>query len=294
MRGLFAAVVALGIGGCTLTTSLDGLSGGVPPSNASSVTNGRAGVTGGSGGTPSGGVGAGGTSTGGPATASETLDYRALVISDAPVAYYRLNDEGGTAKDEMGQHDGTYQGSVSHGPGAIAGDPDGALVGSGDGWVDVPGGFPFTGNAPYSIEAWVAAKPASTLTGVLARNLAAPGQSPADGYSLYIETDLSPIMGRWKSSAEQSASAHALTQDRFTHVVGSYDGTTLTVYIDGVEAGHHGASATIVAPTTDMTIGATRNGTYGHFVGALDEVALYDKALSAERVAAHFAAGTAH
>jgi hypothetical protein len=98
-------------------------------------------------------------------------------------------------------------------------------------------------------------------------------------------------MGRWKSSAEQSASAPNLTQDRFTHVVGTYDGSTLTLYLDGVQAGRHGASAAIDAASTDMTIGATRNGTYGHFVGSLDEVALYDKALPLDRVAAHYAAG---
>jgi hypothetical protein len=174
MRGS-VAIGALCITGCTLTTSLDGLSGGDPSarkSAGSSVPNASAGGANGGASTAISGAAAGAGGVANEAPGSATLDYGALVISDAPVAYYRLSDTGSVAKDEMGHHDGAYQGSLSHGPGAIAGDADGALVGSGDGWVDVPGGFPFTGNAPYSIEAWVAVKPASTLTGVLARNLA--------------------------------------------------------------------------------------------------------------------------
>jgi hypothetical protein len=213
-----------------------------------------------------------------------------LIVGDGPVAYYRLSDTGPTAKDEMGAHDGVYVGTLSHGAGAIAGDSDGALVADGLGWIDVAASFPFTGNASYSIEAWVAPKPSSTLTGVLARNIANPGATPTDGYSLYIDK-AAPIMGRWLSSSEQSVSASAVPDGTFSHVVGTYDGTTLKVYVDGVLAGSSPAPREIVSPTADVTIAATRNGTYGYFVGALDEVALYDHVLSADRIAIHHSTG---
>ena len=228
--------------------------------------------------------------------ASESGDagsaYRAVVMSDGPVAYYRLGDTGSLAKDETGAHPGTVIGTLSHGAGAIAGDPDGALVANGQGWIDIAQIYPFVGNASYSIEAWVAPSAAPTLTGVLARNVAKPGSSPSDGYSLYIDTNEAPTMGRWLSSAEQSVAAPSLPVGIFTHVVGTYDGATLRIYLNGTLAASAAATAAIIGPSTDLAIGASRNGTYGYFVGSLDEIALYDRALSPERIAAHHTAGT--
>ena len=289
MRGPLLASVTLTVGGvalaaCSLTTSLDGLSGSPAGDLPSSD-------------------GGGDTSTGdaslddgsAPADAADgalASAYRAMVIADGPVAYYRLSDTGKSAKDEMGAHDGTYIGTLSHGPGAIAGDSDGALVANGQGWIDIAQVFPFTGNASYSIEAWVAPSPSATLTGILARNLAAPGSTPSDGYSLYIESpSLAPILGRWRSSAEQSTAGPGLAADKFSHVVGTYDGSTLRVYTNGILTGSAAATQPIIAPAADLSIGATRNGTYGYFVGALDEIALYDRVLPDDRIAAHHALG---
>jgi hypothetical protein len=287
-RGVFASLGGgLVAAACTLTTSLDGFTTpGVPGSSADSGGPGQ--VT---------GPGDGGTSPtengddAGDASASASR-YRALVMSDGPVGYWRLGDTGASAKDETGAHPGTVIGTISHGPGAIAGDPDDALVGNGSGWIDIAQIYPFTGNAPYSIEAWVAPQPSSTLTGVLSRNVATPGNPPTDGYSLYIDVpSLTPTMGRWKANAEQAAAGPGLPTGIFSYVVGTYDGATLRVYVDGVLKASAAAGQAIIAPAADLSIASTRNGTYAYFIGALDEVALYDKALAPDRIAAHHAAG---
>jgi len=286
MRSAWLLVGSVAMAACSLTMSLDGLSGGAQdadsgPAEVVSSTPGDAGAK------PDAPI------DGNAKDSSSSSPYRDLILSDGPVAYYRLGDTENSVKDEIAGHDGTVIGSVSHGPGAIAGDPDQALVGTGQGWIDIAQIYPFSGNAVYSIEAWVSPQQSSTLTGVLSRNIATPGNPPVDGYSLYIGNgDLSPIMGRWLTNNQESASGPGLTPGTFAHVVGTYDGMTLRVYVNGVLVGNGSSTQMLSAPSTDLAIAATRNGTYGYFVGSLDEIALYDKVLPIERIAAHYAAGS--
>src|SRR4051812_23375673 len=142
MRGPVVIVVAAALigGACTLTTSLDGLSG--PALDAGALPVPDAGV--------SADADAADNDSGGPPVKDDAglvSAYRNVIMSDGPVAYYRLGDTGATAKDETGAHPGTVIGTISHGPGAIAGDSDGAFVGTGGGWIDISQIFPFTGNA---------------------------------------------------------------------------------------------------------------------------------------------------
>ena len=48
----------------------------------------------------------------------------------------------------------------------------------------------------------------------------------------------------------------------------------------------------LAGSSTQMTVGSNRNG-WLDYAGDLDEVAVYDRALSAEEVAAHHRAGVA-
>jgi hypothetical protein len=274
---LVSSAGAAALGACSLTTSFDGLAGGGDDAGA----DGRGPIS---------------TTDAGPTIMPSdggTSAYRAMVVADVPVLYYRLSDRGTTAKDEMGHRDGTYVGNIDHAQGAIAGEGDTALSLNGNGWVDVGDVYPFTGNAAYSIEAWVAPKQSTTLTGVLARNIASPNAAPHDGYSLYLEGSLQPTMGRWLSDVEQSAATSALPQSAYSYVVGTYDGAELRVYLNGQLAATGKADHAIVSVQTHVTLGATRNGTYGYFTGSLDEVALYDKVLPSERITAHYQVGRA-
>src|SRR2546430_16501003 len=86
--------------------------------------------------------GCGGASTG--ATPTTPPSYRASVLADHPVAYWRLDEETGTVLvDASGNgNDGTYAGAVTLGPpGALASDSDTA---AGVGPAGRPGGDPGT------------------------------------------------------------------------------------------------------------------------------------------------------
>jgi hypothetical protein len=66
----------------------------------------------------------------------------------------------------------------------------------------------------------------------------------------------------------------------YSHVVATYDGTTMSLYLNGI----HNSDK----QDTDPRITSTAMGIGENFVGSIDEVAIYDHALDAGRVSAHF------
>jgi len=76
-----------------------------------------------------------------------------------------------------------------------------------------------------------------------------------------------------------------LTAGQWVHLTGVYDGTHWRLYRNGVEvASAAGAGKAIAANGADWALGATGNGWDGAFTGAIDEVAVYPKALSAAQI----------
>jgi hypothetical protein len=278
---------------CSLTTSLRGLSNGdvvdpggddasaTPDTGGEATTDARGEVGADSGGSPEGGG----------------VGYRATILADAPLAYYRLADQDGTAKDETGAHDGVYKGAVTHAAGAIAGDANGAAVFDGSsGYVDVGDVLPFLDTAPFTIEAWAA--PAAGGTGpacIASKSFATGGVSGGitEGYTLYLDpsTNTTNLL-RLRGGAYDAARGAALENGKFSHVVATYDGATLAIWVNGMAVGNAASARALVIHAKPLTIGASRGGIYCFFSGALDEVAFYGAALSDARIAAHFKAGT--
>ena len=80
--------------------------------------------------------------------------------------------------------------------------------------------------------------------------------------------------------------------DTYAHLVGSYDGTTLSFYVNGALA------AQLTAPFAPNDVnplriggGATEGDGDFFFEGDIDEVAVYGAALSEDRILAHYVAG---
>ena len=79
-------------------------------------------------------------------------------------------------------------------------------------------------------------------------------------------------------------STRALPVNRWKHVAATYDGTWLRVYIDGRAAGAKRVSGRTCASGEPLAVGAKNNPTKGlleaFWDGRLDEVRIYDRALS--------------
>src|SRR5205823_5732475 len=195
------------------------------------------------------------------------------------VGYWRLGEASGTtAADETASpHPGTYLGGVLLGqPGAIQGDSDTAP--SFDGTNDsvrirsVPALNATTG---LSIEAWV------NRTGAVQSSVVRKDAQ----YMLRAAAGGAVVCRLVKGGADKelkTAASNLLPTGTWHHVVCTWDGATMTIYVDGVSRGTLAAASPIDTSSNDFFIGSTNNS-YDWLSGRIDEVALYDRALPPDR-----------
>lgn len=221
--------------------------------------------------------------------ASTARTYAQTIRDDHPVSYWRLDETSGTvAGDETVANPGAFVGATALGaPGLIPSDAASTAIGFDGDSAEVRVGQSGSLNlgSAITLEAWIrpsSLPAAGSLRTILAKTgsyaLELDGASPA--FSVYV-------LGARLALA---APAGTIAASRRSHVVGTYDGATMRLWVDGVEVASRALSG-----AADQTLAGARIGSWdGHerfFAGAIDEAALYDKALSAAQVAAHAAAG---
>ena len=240
--------------------------------------------------------------------------YVAVVTADAPLAYLRLDDGAGSAAPTIRQSTGhivsgaTYGASVQLGvPGALAHDDDTAVAVDGGSFaVDLTSDpvFSFPGLAPYSFEVWVLPDGGNIATDPTAyhsfwsRN-EPDGSAGRVAYSgglignlLFAERLIDGDDGTGNINFVTAKTA----QNVWLHVVVTFDGRNHQLYFDGAlqSARRWDAGLDFQAPV-DLLIGGQAPDTSGDegtfFVGAIDELAVYDHALAADRIAYHYAVG---
>jgi hypothetical protein len=226
--------------------------------------------------------------------------YAEAVLSDSPIAYWRLGDTGSIAADATSNHlDGTYGPTASHVQGLIAGDSDGAALFGGvlaDGGNVVGIGVPRNAllepvNA-ISIEFWM--KPLTTNSAEIA-SYGAQVIAPYQPWDVQLdnnggETPYSTHF--YTSDAGQLHGTTTYLTNTIYHVVATFDGTTLRTYTNGEADGATAALGVLgnYGSSLGLGIGSGALGDYP-FTGVVDEVAVYDHELKADRVAAHYSAG---
>jgi len=191
------------------------------------------------------------------------------------VAAYGFNEGSGTTVNDASgyRNTGTLQGGASwttsgkYGK-AISFNGTSALVG-------IPNSPLLQLRTAMTLEAWV--NP-SRLTGVW-RDVIYKGN---DNY--YLEADStsskpatrgaigSPLFGTGK-----------LTTSTWTHLAGTYDGATVRLYVNGVQVSNRAQTGQIAISTNPLQVGG--DSIYGqYFPGKIDEVRVYNRALSAAEI----------
>jgi concanavalin A-like lectin/glucanase superfamily protein len=223
------------------------------------------------------------------APAAALAGYRDEVLADAPGAYWRLGEASGTtAADDTGHASGTYVGGVVLGrPGALAGDSNTAAAfdGSND-TVSVPHVAALSASTGLTLEAWVKPSSLSSTTGIARKG---------NGYQLRVNSSGAVKFYLWKggSRIDMQTGAGIVAVNRYSHVVATWDGANVRIYVDNVLSLTRALAGPIDVSAERLFIGSEK-GTGSFFAGTVDEVAVYTHALSAARVAAHFqAAATA-
>ncbi|WP_199421740.1 LamG-like jellyroll fold domain-containing protein [Actinotalea solisilvae] len=224
--------------------------------------------------------------------------YAETVMDDAPAAYWRLGETAGTTLDDT---TGTLPatagaGVVAGGPGALAGDADGATRFSGA--TTASAASAVAGNAPeeFSVEAWV--RTTSTTGGKIVGfgSLATGTSSQADRH-LYMDDRGRLLFGIHTTGLTAVLGSRSYNDDAWHHVVGTYADGTMRLYVDGAQVAER-SGLVYVRPYWgrwrlggDRLLGWPADPTSDNLAATLDEVAVYTRALSAARVAAHHTAG---
>lgn len=212
-------------------------------------------------------------------------DYRKAMVSTTPLSYWRLGEASGTvAVDEMGASNGTYVGSPTLGvAGLLTGDSDTAvtLVASPSPppqYITVPSLTVPT--AAITLLAWSSLVNAADDKGIL-------GQWSSTGAVLYSYSNSIRLLVNGNSV---TVAAPASGQHLYA---GTWDGTNGRVYIDGVLVGGPTALAgPITVPAVGFAMGAYVGGLGSGLAGALDEPAIWNRAVTPAEIAGLNAVGT--
>lgn len=222
-------------------------------------------------------------------TSRTTATYRDVVMEDGPILYWRFEETSGTtAADESGNsRTGTYVGSPTL---DVAGIDSSSAVqfSTVDDHVDGPSdsAVQFTGTSAFTVEAWVIPDevPAGHVTVACFRDTGADAHTWWFGYAS-SGTAANRNAG---TSTTGDVIGAAPTVGQWNHLVWTYDGATQRLYVNGSLVDSAADAGSVSAGAESLRFAARDAGGIG---GVADEFALYDKALSATRIARHYNVG---
>lgn len=150
-----------------------------------------------------------------------------------------------------------------------------------------------TPTAAITVEAWVKLNALTNLPTIVSSEDWSSGET---GFVLRIENyNLSNTpqfqIGTSSSWQTVSAASNAIPYDEWTHVAGTFDGSAVKIFINGVEAGSTDFTGAILPSPIGVKIGGHVDHTYNNrqWDGAIDEVRIWEVARnSAELTASMF------
>ena len=267
---------------------------------------GEAGAMAGAGGTGAGGGGSASGGAGGAGAAGGSgglmVSYEEMILDDDPIAFWRLNEGAGDmALSLTGAHHGTYEGNDYSWTDGATSDGDAAVALVEDpqadtSYVAIPDhlDLDFADRAPFSIEVWfrLDAMPTDRDPGLVTKRVNPTG-GPSDGWTLVVSDTNALVFRRFRDdSVDRCATGdNALMLHTFYHAVATYDGMAMRLYLDGIEVdSENPATQILLNNDRDVFLGAQHASNNG-IDGVIDDVSIYDYALTGPQVSAHHAAG---
>ncbi|WP_083809024.1 LamG-like jellyroll fold domain-containing protein [Pedosphaera parvula] len=234
---------------------------------------------------------------------ASAADYPTTILGDHPMAYYRLEETSSTAavdSSASGAFPGVYNVSGSN---PLLGQPGidtNSIALSVAQPSSVTAGYydEMNQQAPFSFEIW--ANPISTdLANYRCPigNFSGWNTSTQSGWYVY-QIAGSPTAFACITASGVWIQSAAVTLFNWYHIVGVYDGTNMSFYLNGTLVGTQSAAGYTAnsvnnAGVNPIALGFRGDGSgYGAFDGNLDEFAYYTNALTAAQVLAHYQVGT--
>lgn len=212
------------------------------------------------------------------------------MLTDSPVDYYEMETATGTDSGSGGRTL-TKTGITTGVAGKVGnawsfnGTSDSASTGS---WMGTLTAFTF--------EAWIKAPSASGMTGDYHTIIRRDGTDivllRVRGSNITGNVNPGQLEAYIAGTTLVSGASYRVDDGNWHHVAVTVNGTSATLYVDGV------SRATATTSKSSYTLGTaagyigSANGTSEYFKGTMDEVAVYTTALTGTRISAHYAAAT--
>ncbi|HEY2104029.1 MAG TPA: LamG domain-containing protein, partial [Chthoniobacterales bacterium] len=192
----------------------------------------------------------------------------------------------GNTTDSEDSNNGIFNGTPAYGPGEVG---QGFSLNGTDQYIEVPDSPNLSITGPITIDAWIKANNNTSEHAIVEKY----DGGGSNGYFFRLSATGHLVAGICNASTFSTVSgATQVTTGTFHHVAAVFDGSNLQVYLDGVLDG----TAPSVAPTdgtNPLEIGA-RGGSPGNFFnGVIDEVEIFDRALTQREVQRIYDAGSA-
>ena len=227
-------------------------------------------------------------------TFSFSFTTSAVALDDPSLVGLWHFDEGSgtTASDSSGKGN---NGQLVNGPVWTTGKVGNALQFDGvDDYVNIPNSANLNPTSQITIDFWVNAPSYADYGMMVSKIYSEQWAVMWHGGSGRIRCDIMPWFS-YSGSHGEFYSNTELSLNQWHHVACTFDGTNARIYIDGVlDKTSAAVSGSISTSTHPLLIGTfwpeVYPGVYS-FRGELDEVEIYDRALTADEIKAHYKAG---
>lgn len=230
--------------------------------------------------------------------------YENAILADNPVHYWRFEETSGTtANATAGTRNGTYQGGYTLGQTSASPNLGNAVRLDGQNGTQIGLGTPIHPGNSISVEAWFNLDTNST-------NLYSPIIARFDGsYELDINySNFPPGLSQGRANMVVNSTTRGgfagttspITRGKWHHIVGIFNGEsdggggTVTIFVDGIQGTSNTIGGNLQNAGGDdglWYIGRTRSPNSGFaWDGLLDEVAIYNYALTPQQIQSHIAA----
>jgi hypothetical protein len=193
------------------------------------------------------------------------------------VGYWSFDEGRGTHASDMSGNEN--DGTLLNGPGWVVGKSRGALGFDGvNDYIEINNATTLqsTPTNQWSMGAWI------YPTGAGGNRIVVRKDASGGGYYIRLNsTNFQSLLRFSGGHVERSAGTAVLNE--WNHLVMTYDGTTRKHFLNGVEVGSWNEGVTLAFNTSVVRIGAN-SSTSEFFNGTIDEVRIYNRALSASEV----------
>lgn len=223
--------------------------------------------------------------------------YDTVILADSPVAYWKFAETSGTsAADSSGNgNTGTYHGTIiflgSSGPANLSG---GVVLDGTTSYISVSPSTSLNLGSTWTLEGWHLPYTFTDRACLISESYTG-GSNPVS-YILGFDVNHT-LTPPYLTGGYYTGSTYYLTNNVIAcintlyHVVLTYDGTNLLLYVNGVLMSSTSPGATHVASNDGVYLGTSDTGATYFLSGILSCCAIYNTALTAAKIKSHYLAG---